>query len=113
MSDNELNYAIHQARGYRKVEGQYSTYWVDAGGRMIESPPNYAQDLNAIREIELDLWDDALIEQYEEALKDLWMQVTGYSGAFWWMAPAKIKAEAVLKVLLSTKENAEPGGIKE
>jgi len=64
-------------------------------------PPDYVNDLNAIREAEVSKWhDEEFIEIYEEELKKTYIKHVGYTGAaYWWMSSAKIRAEAFLRAL--------------
>lgn len=69
--------------------------------------PDYPASLDAMRRAELHRWrDEEFIEAYEEAIREAYRKAVGDTGAgYWWMAPAKIRAEAFVRALGLWKED--------
>lgn len=106
MDADLINEKIAKAYGWKLVipsQGAYFAYY-ECGHRVIDSPPNYYKDLNAMYEAEkflLDNPDDMVWSQYTDYLMHLVVvNLGGYQAAdLFCHAPAHLRAEAFVKTL--------------
>lgn len=106
MTNEEINIAIHEIRGFKQVEPQTfrGKAWTDIafekdGHYYGGPPPRYTEDLNLMREVflqESELYPNFVIE-YERALYSvLKSNPEQPKHPFYWLSSAKEQAQAFL-----------------